>query len=686
MTVISLARTLARDGRFSLDDARRVIEEATRSGAVAEVETLLADPAFAGVQVDAGARRSISDFLSAAASGSGSLGQLPDGSKVFLREGVFLPSPDAALPTSPREYGGLLHRAALLFAEPGLEDPVNKLGLEAKQAVLERILVGLSQVPAGGVPPGYDSEVQAAQQRSASATVLRSLVESLAGADGQGRLLQDRALTALTTLIEQESDPGLRDHMAFHLHAIKGAAATPEQRAAIEKAYEVFAPTSPPYDEWFADGNRQLNVVCHTGGEFYKSEVASWQREGFTVVSEGSGHGEPTVLERKYDTPDGDEMTVRLSMYSGSRDTFANMDDPDTHVVAYSGHSGWGKNMPAALAGSPDAAHPTKLVLIHQCCGQGFINKFRDKYDDAQLVTTRYSSYEREDHFAFKTALEGIAKRSGWTDIHDTIAAGRSYNRKNNYLTPADELTRMKTKDRDGDGKADLLDRLYDYDTFDVPGDTETAFVAKEPSRRDAVLSGERVHNASQIVNTSLGFSHYLDHMEKENAFVGGGHFEAPPGHPDHDRLVRIVARDVDPGEMNLDTERANLWPGVMALQQVELNRRFSHASEEVVKAVTFFEVAMTFGDGETPAERALQGLILAAHSLNVDDQYGRDELVFDNLRKHYGLPESLTFADARRYLNADSHVYAGADVGVERWAAALGPDGMKELSDALEG
>lgn len=682
MSVTTLARSLAHDGRFSLQDATRVIDEAARAGGADEVRRLLADPDFFAL-ADPGARRRLDEFLQTQAPSTGALGALPDGTKVFLKEGVFVAAPDARLPSSAQEYGQLLYRAARLFAEPGLS-LTDGLSLGDKQAVVERVLVGLTQARAGaGVPPGYDDEEQAAQQRSASATVLREIVSSLKGASGQGRLLQDQALRALVDLVRQETMPGLRDHMAFHLHAIQDDLATPEQQKLVDEVYCAFAPEAPPYDEWFQDGNRQLNVVCHTGGEFYDSEIRRWKADGFVVVQERAGYGSPTVLEKRYRDPSGEEITVRLRMLTGSSGTFEDMDDADTHIVAYSGHASWGRTMATELARAPDEVPPTKLVLIHQCCGQGTINRFRDKYAAAHLVTTRHSSTEPEDFLSFKTVLEGIAARRSWTDIHDELQGARG-NWRQNYITPADELTRMKTRDQDHDGKVDLLDRLFDFDTFDVEGDTQTAFSPKEPSRRDAVLSGERIHLASQIVNTSLGFSHYLEHLEKQAQFVGGGHFDPKPGDADYDKMVRLVERTVDTRDLNVSAARANLREGAHTLVEVQLNRRFAHASEEVVKAVTFFEVGMKYADGDTPLARALEGLMLAAHSLAVDDGYGRDKLIFDGLREHYGLPAELSYEDARRYLNADSHVYAGSREGLRRYREALSTDVRDRVERAL--
>ena len=61
------------------------------------------------------------------------------------------------------------------------------------RSVLERIKVGLTQCRAGQANPDY-TDTQAAQQRSASATVLREMMAALKNSDGQGRLLQAEIL------------------------------------------------------------------------------------------------------------------------------------------------------------------------------------------------------------------------------------------------------------------------------------------------------------------------------------------------------------------------------------------------------------------------------------------------------------------------------------------------------------
>ena len=80
----------------------------------------------------------------------------------------------------------------------------------------------------------------------------------------------------------------------------------------------------------------------------------------------------------------------------------------------------------------------------------------------------------------------------------------------------------------------------------------------------------------------------------------------------------------------------------------------------------------------------ALQGLMLIAHSVDIDVEYGRERMIFENIRKQYGLPEELTYDAAKRHLKADSHVYAGSNKGLREWVDNLGPEKINEIQTAL--
>jgi len=117
---------------------------------------------------------------------------------------------------------------------------------------------------------------------------------------------------------------------------------------------------------------------------------------------------------------------------------------------------------------------------------------------------------------------------------------------------------------------------------------------------------------------------------------------------------------------------------------EVKLNENFAHASEEAQKAGLFMAVAAQLGDGRTKADRTLQGLMLVAHALNTDSEFGREQLIFDEVKKRLGLPDAIRYSDAQTYLNTDSHVYAGSRAGLEKWKSALGADVLQDIEDIV--
>ena len=91
-----------------------------------------------------------------------------------------------------------------------------------------------------------------------------------------------------------------------------------------------------------------------------------------------------------------------------------------------------------------------------------------------------------EDHFALNTLLTGVDK-SCWESIHYNISGEPWHNSETATLHQLTSSHALK-HDRDHDGKADILDRLYDFNTFDVQTDTDEAFKPQPASRRNEVL------------------------------------------------------------------------------------------------------------------------------------------------------------------------------------------------------
>jgi len=672
------ARRLVADGALDQHDVSALIDVARQDGQVSGAEkralrSLLGDPAYRD-KFTPDAKAELQRFLGIApaptpppapspTTAGRRLGTNPAGDSVLLKGGWFVTSADAALPSKPLEIGNSVYRAASLI---GATDPKTNvfagLSLDEKKQLLQNLELALLKAPADvEVPQGYDSALQARQQRSSVATCLLELLRSMDLAEPQQRLLQDSVLKSYARMAGAETVSNLRDSMVFQLHNNKSCLVTPEQREVSDRLMRTFAPTQPPYDGWFKGGNDKLRVVCHTGSEFFSSEVDRWKRAGFKQV--GTASSSQTQLEKTVERS-GVKTVIQMTLINGSSGTFDQMNDPNTHIVAYSGHASWGRNIPSAMRGAPDEVGK-KLVLIHQCCGRGTINKFHDKYPEAQLVTTRNSSYEDEDFNTFSKVIEGIAERRTWANIANPIHGDSYNNSRDNYYFPSDDELRMRALDADHDGVADIVDRLVNFNACAVVTDTASEFTPRDPGQPLDQLDGTIVHEAAQIMNTTTTFSDFTKTYAEGESFIGTGYFEPRTA---SDPMVRISETQVD---------------GVRSYQ-VSVNGHFAHASEEAIKAEAFYTVANTppFKQaGDSKLETCLKALILVAHSLSVDNGY-RDDDIWQQLLKQHGLP-AIELWDVSPCVDVN-HVYAGSAASITKLKDKLGSAKLAAIERAL--
>ena len=111
------------------------------------------------------------------------------------------------------------------------------------------------------------------------------------------------------------------------------------------------APTTPPYDKWFKDGNNEVNMSLAAGhGEgFYEGITDFLTKRGFTVTQEGGGEDwfsgdKPRILTLKKEGPNGQERTFNIHLRNFDGDSFKEINDKKFDVVAYMGHSNLGEN------------------------------------------------------------------------------------------------------------------------------------------------------------------------------------------------------------------------------------------------------------------------------------------------------------------------------------------------------
>ncbi|MBE2250237.1 MAG: hypothetical protein IAE78_11890, partial [Myxococcus sp.] len=531
------------------------------------------------------------------------------------------------------------------------------------------------RVPSDGAPPAGLDVNQALQLRASAGAVLLDLVNAAKTPE-----LRQAAVGTYEALVRAEKNPRLRESLIFHL-ANSSAGQTGDVKKVADALLKELAPMQPPYEKWFANGNKTVNLAWTVGeGEFFKGFTSYLKSKGFKAVGPENQHGVSTY-EGTFNKPGVGETTFRISVREGGTNILAAMNDPNVQIVGYDGHSNWGRNMTSSVNRGPESADGAdgKLLFYNLCVGKGVLDKVKEKYGNAQIATTFAASNfytdgngqmtRGEGQQALMALIDGIAGRKGWPDLHKSMNAaadigwGRTWD---NYLTPISTMTREKVLDRDNDGQADYLDKHFNYSTFKVAEDTRREFEPVKQDRHASVLDGTKVLVSANMINTLSEFSGILDRANPDSKVIAGGWFEPKMGEKDLIRFAEQKGRD---GK----TEYV-----------VSVSARYSHLSEEALRAITVFEFNRFLGDKgliRMPAEDVkLAGLLAFGQSLAVDEGY-RDREVWGTFLKRYNLPQSIELSMVTQALAAHTgHNYAGDAAGVAKLKALIGAAALAEL------
>ena len=582
---------------------------------------------------------------------------------VYFVDGRFSATPDAAPETSAQRGQGLFAAASLIDDSPHNLFELYSFSSEQHATLLASLQADLEGVPAqapGSGPEGPEGlgERSALQQRSCAATVLLELITAV-GVDDETK--RD-GFALYSAVLSAETHPVLIDNMALHLDRLRAGLPVSVQPA-IDLLVGKLAPTKPPYDAWFADGNDRVQVRWAAGSESFPGARKFLEQDGFKLVSEDPDvfWKRRLVFEKTYDE-DGQETTVELHLRSYSNDMFKEMDDADAHIQIYTGHSDWGRNVRRSLEQAPETTGENKLVLNELCVGKGELQMMRETFSKADIVTTFNSSHfwrggNSEGIQLALSVFDGVAKRQDYGAMAKetrrrnpfrSIHAAQGID--NNFLFPNAVSERRKVLDRDHDGQADLFDRVVNFDTFAVAEETQREFQAKAPGRAAETLVGTKIHFAAQTINRLCLFNEEYEGANTKGEVMPGGFFEPQPGETALFRFGEVQIDDVDHLVLTM-------------------NSHYAHMSEEAVRMAATFEYNQFKSarpQSDTRARKAvINGLLLAAHSLHTDSSV-RDDEVWAVFLDAYGFPEMprRVFEDAKE---AEHHFYAGSNKAVNR-------------------
>jgi hypothetical protein len=188
---------------------------------------------------------------------------------VFVAEnGSFVTAARAKAPKDNVELGDGLFRAAALV-DDSEKNPFADLAPDLRGRMLEQLTASLAKTD-------RLDQAQASQLRSSVATNLLALAEASPEAE-----VQKKAVAAYLGLVENEPLQPLRESMVFSLHR-SDLARTGETKKISDELMREIAPLYPPYDKWFANGGKTVNMEWTVGeGQFWNGFTNIFKKYGF---------------------------------------------------------------------------------------------------------------------------------------------------------------------------------------------------------------------------------------------------------------------------------------------------------------------------------------------------------------------------------------------------------------------
>ncbi len=372
------------------------------------------------------------------------------------------------------------------------------------------------------------------------------------------------------------------------------------------------AKAAPPYAAWDKDGVRRVRIALQCQDEYYPD----WKKslEGRFGFSETSARGKTRTYERR-DVVDGQETIFTVTLTEKDRDMFAPMAEPDTDVVIWCGHSDWWARVSRDLKTAPKAAGE-KVFINFMCFGRHFLHDIVSTYPSAHVITSKDPTEDSEDQAAFAFLLDGFAAGHDWKTIARAVAQDEQNNPDDNFVFPSDLRRMVYVLDSDGDGRADVLDRVFDpAPKAEIERPVVAAdFAAGAPER----ANGRKVLEAGLLLN-SLSYDHQLlDQTNREQRVRADGFFRGAPG---DDRVVRLQKDG--------------------RVLRLAVSDRYAHAHPAALVGMAVFEGVRALLEplDLSDRDRDLYALAAVAHATD-NDRYPYGPQVYRGVIARYGLPK----------------------------------------------
>ncbi len=507
---------------------------------------------------------------------------------------------------------------------------------------------------------------QAAQLRSSVATTLRHLMSSLiADARPQAQPMLGSAVELLVRQARGEQHRALRESMAFGIYRYHEDLPAELQARAADILREI-APLELPYEKWLEDGKVVLDLVFGDSASYRLRAVERvLDRLGIERVDGNGSHGTFRGTVGRGDKEI--EVEVRMRIKSGN-DIFANGGRDGIDIVLYTGHSSYGRNLPKSLANAGEATGEGQLFWIETCFGKANFDQMRRAFPGAQIMTTFYSASSSGD-FApgLRHILEGLAQRSDWETMDRRL--------NSNTITPIQVMENRRILDRDGDGRADIFDRLFDVNLHHVERDLRNGLRPRDPGAPPHRLQALYGVVAANWMNRGAGaYNEAVKNLNRDSRVWSSGFFAGKQG----EAPVRIEKTTLEDGNKG--------W-------SMAINHNYAHMPEELVRVVashefnTFLSKTESGYDYRGDALRTnVNSLLLVAFTLGHDMSWN-DATAWDGFLKAYGFPPELELNEMERFAEmngaSDRDAHGGSRRNIDAFIEHLQSD-KPELLRAL--
>jgi peptidoglycan hydrolase-like protein with peptidoglycan-binding domain len=587
------------------------------------------------------------------------VGKLADGTSVTFdaASGEFKAKDAAGRPITD---GTALYKAAeavaagdtSLFTDPKL----GATGRVKLEAALEAALKTAGPAASAGSPPSG-----VARATRAGATLALAMAKSLPANDP----LKAKLLGAYVAQMSAEPAKGLMASMQLNLAAAaeKGdVALDAAQRAALDAAKEKTFPSKPPYDTWFANGKKDLNIHQYIHPEFYDAMKSGYDRLGFRQVAD-DGNGTITMA-KTFRGANGQDMPVKVQITKTyaedkrpERRLFNDMNDPNVQMEMYTGHSNLGGNVLGALANGPGMQQGDKWVIDWMCRGKQVLADVYNKYPNAAYTTTTDPAYVIQSDKFLNAMLQGIADRKSYDQIWNDL--GRSgFSQTGMFMKPNDPRI-LKVRDLDNDGKVDIselsgVDPLYNVPSVKVSNNQPYLQPQQGLNLDPAGLPGDKVMQGVNFLNTLL--TYHLDTAEHPNGNDGRL--------PRADDQIFAAGWYKGTGDEVCKIDRKTV--NGKTVYEVSVNEKYANQDIHAIGAAICYEVnkylSIEKNGTYTEQDKLRGGLFAADYLAYMADTYEQADGIIRAMQRKYGFNDRFTWRNAIHAIDADNSGYCSPD------------------------